>query len=183
MANFDIAIKKLFSLEFSEPKNALHKNKNEKYLTFMGIYEKYYPSLILWKSVKNALNRGYTLEDISIMLFNTKEALDEVKKVYKLNYWEKLHIDDIAQNKANMLFAFAVNVGSKTAIKILQKTLNVKIDGIIGKITLRALANVDFKDFEKDFKINQIGYYIDITRKNPNFLTYLKGWYNRVLRS
>ena len=117
------------------------------------------------------------------MLFNTKETLDEVKKVYKLNYWKKLHIDDITQNKANMLFAFAVNVGSKTAIKILQKTLNVKIDGIIGRITLRALANVDFKDFEKDFKINQIGYYIDITRKNPTFLAYLKGWYNRVLKS
>jgi hypothetical protein len=183
MANFKEAIEKVYKLEFSNPKNALHKNKTENKLTFMGIYEKYYPNLSFWGNA-HLLLKNKDIKEVSELLYDDDEVKKEVNKFYKKHFWDRLRLDEVKeQRKAEMILIFAVNVGVKTASKILQETLNVTVDGIVGKVTIKVLNDFVFDKFECDFKLNQIRYYIDVTKKNPTFLTYLNGWYNRVIRS
>ncbi|MGP1485643.1 MAG: hypothetical protein ACTTJC_06125 [Campylobacter sp.] len=56
MAQFDVSYNILKSLEFSGALNALHKNKTESGLTWMGIYEKAHPNWQGWSKIKSELN-------------------------------------------------------------------------------------------------------------------------------
>ena len=103
------------SLEFNSPKNALHKNPNEKGLTFMGIYEAAHPNWQGWWQVRAAINAYGDLKKASVALYNDDALVELVGKFYKANYWDALCLDDVnSQLKANELFCFAVNVSATT---------------------------------------------------------------------
>ena len=75
--------------------------------------------------------RAYPAEDISNM------TLDRAKMFYKRDYWDLVKGDELPAPLNSLVFDCAVNQGVDTAIKLLQKTLNVATDGIIGADTMR----------------------------------------------
>ena len=181
--NYTQAFNLLMSLEFSRPKKALHKNPTENGLTFMGIYEAAHPNWQGWGQVRAAINAYGDLEKASVVLYNDDTLVNLVASFYKTNYWDALNLDSVdSQIKTNELFCFAVNVGTKSAVRVLQDMLGLQGDGIMGQETLRALNNYNEQAFDIDFDRAEIAYYRNLIRKNPRLGIYERGWENRARR-
>lgn len=179
--NYTQAFNLLMSLEFSRPENALHKNPNEKGLTFMGIYEAAHPNWQGWGQVRAAINAYGDMKKASVALYNDDALVNLVASFYKKTYWDALNLDSVnSQIKANELFCFAVNVGVRSAVRVLQNMLGLQSDGIMGQETLRALNNYDEQAFDVDFDRAEIAYYRNLIRKNPSLGIYERGWINRA---
>ena len=179
--NYTQAFNLLMSLEFSRPENALHKNPTENGLTFMGIYEAANPNWQGWGQVRAAINAYGDLKKASVALYNDDALVNLVASFYKKTYWDALCLDDAnSQLKANELFCFAVNVGVKSAVRVLQGMLGLQCDGIMGQETLRALDNYNEQAFDVDFDRAEIAYYRNLIRKNPRLGIYERGWENRA---
>jgi len=179
--NYTQAFNLLISLEFSRPENALHKNPTENGLTFMGIYEDAHPNWQGWGQVRAAINAYGDLKKASVALYNDDILVNLVASFYKKTYWDAMRLDDVnSQQKANELFCFAVNVGVKSAVRVLQNMLGLVGDGIIGQETLRVLNKYDEQAFDSDFDRAEIAYYRNLIRKNPRLGVYERGWENRA---
>ena len=179
--NYTQAFNLLMSLEFSHPENALHKNPTENGLTFMGIYEVAHPNWQGWQQVRAAINAYSDLKKASVALYNDDALVNLVANFYKKTYWDALSLDAVnSQLKANELFCFAVNVGTKSAMRVLQDMLGLQCDGIMGQETLRALNNYNEQAFDVDFDRAEIAYYRNLIRKNPRLGIYERGWENRA---
>ena len=74
--------------------------------------------------------KAYPLEDIGAL---TKAR---AKELYKRDYWDKVKGDQLPHPLCLFAFDAAVNQGVDAAIKMLQKSLGVPQDGIIGGATL-----------------------------------------------
>ena len=181
MANFEIAFEKLLGLEFSNKENALHHNAGEDGYTFMGIYQKYYPNSIIWRNLKAYKMIARDEKELSTLMFNNIENQNQVRKIYKNEYWDKARLDDIESQKiANNIFVFGVNAGIKKAIKIAQRLANTEDDGIVGAKTIEALNNMNEDYFVKEYKERLRNYYRNLAINNEKYQRYLHGWLNRV---
>jgi len=101
---------------------------------------------------------------------------DQAIGIYKKLYFDPCKIDLIKDEfLALHVFDFAVTSGVGRSIKTLQKIVEVKDDGVFGKVTLLA---VNTGSHVEAFKQARIDFYKSIgTGKNAKFL---KGWINRV---
>ena len=66
-------------------------------------------------------------------------TLADAKAIYKRDYWDKIKGDLLHYPLNIYVFDCAVNQGVGTAIKLLQKTVGVPQDGILGTATLSAV--------------------------------------------
>lgn len=66
-----------------------------------------------------------------------------VEKIYKSQYWDAMSCENFDFALAYQLFDAAVNHGLLNARKILQRTIKVKDDGIIGAVSLAAIRQLD----------------------------------------
>jgi len=127
--------------------------------TKYGISKRYYPSV----DIKNLTQ-------------------DEAKAIYKRDYWDRLKADDIeSQNVAFDLFDTAVNMGVRTASKIMQLCVDSHPDGIIGAKTLHNINNTQEELLLLRFRVAKIARYVHITQIRPKNKKYLIGWINRTL--
>lgn len=143
-----------------------------------------------------ATNKGVTFQTFKAhakTLLNVEPTLDNLKnltdeqagKIYKIEYWDKVHGDDIkTQDLANIVFDFYVNAGAN-ASKLLQQVLKdmgqtVTVDGVIGPGTMSVLAQVDEIEVYRRYKKGRAKYYEDLVAKRPPLKKFLKGWLNRV---
>jgi len=107
---------------------------------------------------------------------------DEAKAIYKKDYWNKLKADDIASQKvAFELFDTAVNMGVRTASKLIQGCSGAFVDGIIGSQSLESINNIDEELLLLRFKLAKVSRYAYLAKKRPANRKYLLGWINRTL--
>ena len=157
MADFKKAIGKILKFE-GEYVNDKNDSGGE---TKFGISKKAYPNL----DIKNL-------------------TINQAKEIYKKDYWNKIKGGNIKSQKiAGLLFDTAVNMGIRPTIKITQKCLNVKVDGILGKITLKALNEIDEEKFIYCFKYQRIKRYVEIVKRNKKNRKFFFGWIKRVIYS
>jgi len=106
----------------------------------------------------------------------------KAKEIYRKGYWDKLLLDFVKSQKiANEIFDTAVNCGNTTAIRFVQRALNVlnrygrdwkdiKVDGKMGPNTIKTI-NLCIQKREKNLlktlNILQGNYYIKLA-ENPN---------------
>lgn len=174
---FDIMLK----LEFNSPANALHVNKTETGYTFMGIYQKAHPNLVMWKQIDETVKRYKKLSDASIELYSNKVLLEEVKMFYKKNFWDRMRLDEITdQHKANEMFVFGVNAGCGRSVRLAQLVVGTVADGLIGPKTIAAINSYDVDEFDREFDEEEVKYYEAIVRNNPEKRIFLNGWKNRA---
>ena len=99
---------------------------------------------------------------------------DEVKAIYKFQYWDRVQGDLLPRGLDYAVFDFAVNSGVGRASKYLQAVLGVAQDGVIGAKTLAAVQS----------PYNAINALCDrrmsFLRNLKTFLTFGKGWTRRV---
>ena len=181
MSNFAKSMQILMRLEFSNPSLALHKNETENGLTFFGIYECAHPDFKGWELVKQVL-KGKSLKEASVILYNNSDLVALVYEFYKKEFWDKMRLDEVGSDlKATEIFIFGVNVDTKPAVRVLQRLLNVAVDGVMGAQTLKALNAYDEDKFNTDFDSCEIAYYANLVSQKPKFKVYANGWKNRAL--
>jgi lysozyme family protein len=69
-------------------------------------------------------------------------------------------------------------MGISGGAKLLQKTLGVKEDGIIGPITLSVLETAG--EISQRYIDNRENFYIQLVQNKPSQKVFLDGWLNRV---
>ena len=78
--------------------------------------------------------RSYPAEDIAHL------TAARAAQIYRRDYWTPLRCDELPWALAVQVFDHGVNAGLSSAAKLLQRSLGVDADGVIGSITLERAA-------------------------------------------
>lgn len=135
MASFTKAFAKTVAAEGGYVNNPNDKGGE----TYMGITRKNHPKLKMWETIDfyktNVPNRKP--KELDSILSRIKDVQEEVKAVYKTNYWDPLKLDDInSQPVANQFFDVSVNCGFRAAIKMMQRIANLPQTGRMNTQTI-----------------------------------------------
>ena len=114
--------------------------------------------------------RAYPYADIKNL------TLNDAKAIYRKDYWNRCHIDDLPDSVRFDMFDTAVNSGVATAIKMMQRAVGVKPDGVWGPNTTAAVQRVSEYDLDKKFSGYRLMYLTDL----PVWPSFSKGWVRRV---
>lgn len=109
---------------------------------------------------------------------------DQAKDLYFKYFWNPLYTDIKHIQLSNRIFNFGVNAGKRTAVKVLQRSINkmldiplLKIDGRFGRNTLKAVKNINRDKLYVEYIIEIEEYYRSLDK--PQFM---KGWLRRLAR-
>lgn len=106
---------------------------------------------------------------------------EEVKDLYYKKYWIVAMCDKLPLDVDTVHFDMAVNAGPKQAAKLLQRSVGVADDGVIGPETLAKIILIkDLKTLVKQYINKRIEFYIDIVVKDTSQIKFLKGWILRA---
>ena len=182
MSNFKKAFEILMKMEFSSPKDFLHKNSGERDYTLAGIYKYANPDWIGWHAVElQMMNLGDDIAKASEKLYESPVVRTMISQFYEKSYWKRMSLDKIeSQAIAEELFIFGVNAGCRNAVRKAQGIIGVKQDGLMGPVTISALNGFDPEAFDLIFDDVEIEYYKTIIENNPSFAIFEKGWKNRA---
>lgn len=107
---------------------------------------------------------------------------DETKKIYS-RIWEACKADQLPMGLNLVHFDFAVNAGNRQAAKILQRTVEVNDDGIIGPKTMAKVAAADPETAIVMYSELRRNFYRSLASARPKDLKFLKGWLLRTNRA
>src|SRR5215467_7969402 len=108
---------------------------------------------------------------------------------YYRDYWLAPHIDSLPDFIAGKVFDMGVNMGSSTAIRLWQDTVNkqnpsatpLTLDGKIGPLTVAASeAVVDQEAALAAYRVELADHYMAIIRRNPSMAKFQRGWLRRA---
>jgi lysozyme family protein len=129
-------------------------------LTRWGISQKAYPDLDI---------RGLTREDANL--------------IYHKDYWLKAKCDELPKYMQLIHFNCAVNCGVTTSIKILQRTIKAKPDGVIGRNTRSRI--ISHSGGPQGFAINYTSWllihYLKIVLRRRSQEKWARGWFRRAV--
>lgn len=122
---------------------------------------------------------------------NAKDILQLTEQdaisIYLDKFWNKFNLESIKNDElADKVFDLSVNMGGYQAIKMLQQAINfqlrfrIQTDGIIGKMTLNALNNVNIPALLTAYKALACNFYQNLVVKNYNLQKFLVGWLRRA---
>jgi len=114
--------------------------------------------------------------DEATMRSLTKEM---VSPLYRKQYWDAVHGDQLPSGADYLAFDFSVNAGAFRCIKTIQRALNITADGVIGPVTLKAIQETNAEEFIDNFTDAKESFYKGLA----NFQTFGRGWFNRSAKS
>ena len=103
-------------------------------------------------------------------------TLEDVKPLYKKNYWDAVKGDDLPAGVDYAVFDVAVNSGIGRAAKFLQEAVGVEADGQIGPHTLEAVN----AQVPAEIVIKVCDQRMRFLESLPTFEAFGHGWTNRV---
>lgn len=101
---------------------------------------------------------------------------DEATAIYKAQYWDKVAGDQLPAGLDYAMFDFGINSGPRRAVEFLQRILGVKVDGVIGVMTLEAVSRHPVNHLIKRLCDARIAW----LRKLKTWDTFGKGWTRRI---
>lgn len=160
--------------------------------TYRGIARKRWLNWPGWAIIDNEkVKPGFELE----MRRNT-ELNAMVEQFYRENFWNEIQGDALrSQLLADELFDTAVNMGTRQAVKFLQRALNlfnrngtiypdIKVDGVSGEKTLHCLDEFMKRDSDilliKALNTLQGCFYISLMETDPSQEAFARGWFTRT---
>ena len=165
MNNYKDAIEKVLKEEGGYVKDPVDRGGE----TFRGISRKFFPK---WE--------GWEIVDIDYF----DDRLDElVVGFYRDYFWKPIHLDKVEDEfVASMLLNVAVNQGKRSVVKKIQRILGVKVDGIIGPVTLQALNDSNRDAFVYQFILETIDLYTHLITTDKRQKRFIAGWLARAMR-
>lgn len=165
MTDFDFAIDFVFAVEGYISNHKADAGGYTKY----GIAQKSHPNII----VKNL-------------------TLDGAKAIYQKEYWLACRCNEMPRNVGLYVMDFAVNSGTATAAKALQRCVNfltsgkndapLVVDGKIGQKTIEAVQKVDPNALTAALHAHRSTFFINLVKKNSTQRVFLNGWMNRLAK-
>lgn len=163
-SNFEIALKHIL-----EHEGGWSDNPNDPGgPTYKGITLRTYAKAI--GAILDSDNYQQLTEDLKNL------PLKSVSKIYKELYWDSSGSSSLPFPLALMHFDSAVNQGVKKAIKFLQQSVGVTVDGEFGPITKRAANRINLITALEKYTALRRRHYQSLT----HFKTFGKGWFKRV---
>ena len=101
--------------------------------------------------------------------------VEVAKKIYRSHYWLDA-FDNMPYPVAFQVFDGAVNSGVTQSIKWLQQALGTKVDGIIGPVTMSAVAKADPLAVVIHFNAARLAFLTSLS----TWPTFGKGWARRI---
>ena len=103
---------------------------------------------------------------------------EDAREIYRTDYWDKIHGHLLPWPLCLFVMDAAVNQGVAPAVEMLQKTLGVKVDGVMGIVTTTAAAKRKQAEVLPAFLTARMTRYI----KTKGFEDFGAGWFNRIFR-
>ncbi|HZS43412.1 MAG TPA: putative peptidoglycan-binding domain-containing protein [Candidatus Paceibacterota bacterium] len=129
------------------------------------------------------ITQRYHANDVPSEYFTTMpfaQAVAYAKSVYKKFYWVPIRGDEIQSDiVAAPVFSLAVNNSPSGAVRVLQKVLDIKQDGICGPITINTCNSKQPEIVASMFRAEWEDFYRQIAAYN-NQNKFLSGWLARV---
>ena len=106
---------------------------------------------------------------------------EQAKEIYRKDYWDKNKVESLPQNLWHIYFDMCVNMGKRTAVKVLQRAAvnkgrKIEVDGGLGPMTIGALKGVEL-DRVRAFRVK---YYVDLITAKPEQEKFYLGWFRRA---
>ena len=154
MKNFDEIIEKVLEHEggyVNDPKDLGGETK-------YGITKRFYPDV----DIKNL-------------------TVEQAKEIYKKDYWDRNRVESLPQNLWHIYFDMCVNMGKRTAVKVLQRAAvnkgkDIEVDGGLGPMTIGALKGVEL-DRVRAYRVK---FYVDLITDKPEQEKFFLGWFRRA---
>jgi len=132
--------------------------------TYAGISQNAHANWEGWKYLAN----GKPIPESMIVSF------------YDSLVWKPMMCDSVPPAIAFYLFDTACLIGTPYTIYLLQKSLNIKPDGIIGPQTLQAIRNHNLQDLLSQLHASRIAFHNKMVQKYPNLNVFYNGWVRRA---
>tara|TARA_R100000687_G_scaffold78883_1_gene72629 strand:- start:1261 stop:1776 length:516 start_codon:yes stop_codon:yes gene_type:complete len=138
--------------------------------TYAGVSRRYHPDWEGWVFVDS--------QDLG-----NPALTASVSDFYLEQFWDRLRGDHIQDQRiAETLFDFAVNAGTRTAVRLAQKILEATPDGILGPVTIDLLNQYPANDFLYRYAMAKVARYAEIVNGDSSQSKFLLGWINRTLK-
>jgi lysozyme family protein len=102
---------------------------------------------------------------------------DDAIAIYLRDYWLRCKCEQMPPGLGLIVLNCAVNQGQETAIKLLQRSLRLKEDGILGPRTLDQLRQVEPGTAIDEFVLQQLLQYT----RDRQFAEFGLGWFRRTI--
>lgn len=144
MANFDTAYQETMKSEGGYANNPSDKGGE----TWRGIARNLWPQWEGWKLVDEIkANCGASLKLLKQALMMDEELEVKVKLFYRVQFWNRLNLEELPERIAMEIFDTAVNQGCSTAVQYFQQALNmlnnnqahyrdIPVDGVNGRMSM-----------------------------------------------
>lgn len=106
-------------------------------------------------------------------------TVQDAADIYKKDYLDLLRADSFEDGVAFQLLDFAINSGVAAAKKGIQKAVNVKPDGVIGPVTLKAILSYT----EADMIMLLLATRLEFLTSAPTWPDHGRGWVRRVAQN
>lgn len=126
------------------------------------------------KGITLATFRAHFHGTTAAQLRNITDA--QVADIYRHGYWNAVKGDDLPAGIDLSAFDMGVNAGPGRSIRLLQSTVNVATDGVLGPISLMAIAAADPVLTIGNLWRRQMSYYEGLS----TFGTFGAGWTRRT---
>jgi len=120
---------------------------------------------------------GITRRDHPEAWAKGRPTSEQIEKIYREQYWEAIHGDDLPWPLCLFVFDCAVNQGVSAASKLLQRSLDTVQDGIIGVTTLRLAKASRQWHWARFMAFRALRY-----TGTRNFDRFGEGWLIRIIR-
>lgn len=111
---------------------------------------------------------------------NIKELTrEQACALYKRDFWDRLHLDDQPMGVAYQLLDFAVNSGSGTATRALQRAVGCADDGVVGEHTLASIKATE----PHDLLMRYLAQRLRFMRACKGWPLFNGGWVERICKN
>lgn len=131
---------------------------------------------------------GATMKGVTLQTFRMhfgdelgKEDLkaitdDELMHIYRAGYWDPLRCSELPRGVDYCVFDAGVNSGIHRSARWLQEVVKVRVDGIVGPVTVRATLDLDPVAVIRDLCDRRLAFLQGLSI----FDTFGRGWTRRV---
>ena len=99
-----------------------------------------------------------------------------VAPMYEMRYWRTSYCEKLPRGLDLLVFSMAVNAGAGRSVKLLQDSLGLVMDGIIGPITMARINEANVETLIDKFSETREDYYKGLKL----FPVFGKGWLSRT---
>lgn len=105
-------------------------------------------------------------------------TVEKISPMYEMKYWRPSYCEKLPIGVNLLVFSMAVNAGSGRAVKLLQRTLGIVEDGVIGRLTLGKINELSPATLVDRYSATRKAYYEGLKL----FPIFGRGWLTRTER-